>query len=213
MKHEIRHFKIEDLRMTRSTEGKSPGNLAGYAARFNVLSEDLGGFREKIAPGAFTKSLNNQEVCAFWSHESSDVLGKTTSKTLRLTEDQFGLAFSLDLPDTQCGRDAAVSIDRGDVSGMSFGFDAANDEWNRDTEGNLLRTLLEINLFEISPTAIPAYPQTSVSSRALETLKKEQEEWAWEQHQKTGVLVINARAEFESRRLRRKYLDLKINRA
>lgn len=210
MAREKRIFKIESLRATQAM-GQGGTKLDGYAAMFNQMSADLGGFREQIAPGAFKKSLSMNEVCAFWSHDPSDVLGKTTSKTLRLMEDDFGLAFSIDLPDTQCGRDAAVSIGRGDVSGMSFGFDTMNDTWDRAEDGSALRTLLEVNLHEISPTPIPAYPQTSVSARALESLKNVQEEWAWELHLKTGIKVIDAQAEYESRRLRRKYFDQKIN--
>lgn len=212
MSHEKRCFKIDEIRMDMgSNDGKTPPKIAGYAAKFNSLSEDLGGFREKIVPGAFASSLQTQDICAFWSHDPAQILGRTSANTLQLTEDQYGLAFSIEMPDTQCGRDALVSIKRGDVKGMSFGFDVENDTWDRDAEGNVIRTLLEVNLFEISPTSIPAYPSTSVSSRALDGLKSLQEKILWEEHQRSGTKVSDKRAELEAKWRRRNLLSLKFS--
>lgn len=141
------------------------GRLTGYAAVFNVLSAELGRFRERIAPGAFKRSLAGGDIRAFWNHDTAQVLGRTAAGTLRLEEDDTGLRFSIDLPDTQIGRDALVSVKRGDVSGMSFGFSVPEkgDRWE-NSGGNLVRTLLDVDLFEVSVVAFPAYNATLVQS-------------------------------------------------
>lgn len=154
------------------TETRASGNddtvrsISGYAARFEKLSVDLGGFREKIAPGAFSGSLK-RDVVALWSHNIDIVLGRRSNNTLTLEEDESGLRFSLELPDTQAGRDAFTSIKRKDVRGMSFGFSVPpkGDDWEVQNDKSLIRTLRKVDLFEVSPTAFPAYPQTSVSAR------------------------------------------------
>lgn len=151
-----------------ATKADSVGVLAGYAAVFNRDSEYMG-FIERIAPGAFSGTLVD-DVRALWSHEEETVLGRTRAGTLRLAEDSVGLSFEIDLPDTQCGRDAAVSVRRGDVSGMSFGFEALEDQWTFDADP-AVRTLKRLRLFEISPVAFPAYPDASVALRSLSAAK------------------------------------------
>lgn len=180
-------LKIEE----RSDAGADTvGTISGYAAVFNSLSEDLGRFREKIAYGAFSDSVNN-DVRALWSHNPDIVLGRTSANTLKLKEDNVGLAFELSLPNTQMGRDALTSIKRRDITGMSFGFVVQEDSWQRGKAGEPhVRTLLKINLFEISPVAFPAYPATQVSSRAVDEMLKEIEtKWAYEEQQANGHLV------------------------
>ena len=140
--------------------------LEGYAARFNVLA-DLGTFREQIEPGAFTRSLGG-DVLALLDHDTGKVLGRTRSGTLRLSEDARGLHFSLDLPDTQAGRDVVALAERGDLGGMSFGFTVppGGEDW-----GDNLRRLREVELREISVvSAWPAYPDTEVAVRAMTQL-------------------------------------------
>lgn len=141
--------------------------FVGYAARFNSRSEDLG-FREWIMPGAFTRTLRSRnEIKAFLNHNTDIVLGSTRAGTLRLEQDDRGLLAQISLPDTQAGRDLAVSVARGDVSGMSFGFSVpkGGDSWSDDgTE----RTLSEIALHEVSPvTGFPAYRATTAAVRTL----------------------------------------------
>lgn len=164
-----------EVRALVTEEGKR--QIAGYAAVFNKESVDLGGFVERIAPGAFRESIAGGDIRALWSHNSDLVLGRTANRTLRLSEDDYGLKFELDLPDTTLGRDAFTSIERGDVSGMSFGFSIQKREdqvWERGEPGKPhLRTLLRVDLFEVSPTAFPAYQQTHVSTRDLEEFLSE----------------------------------------
>lgn len=136
--------------------------IEGYAATFGALA-DLGAFRETIAPGAFRNALAG-DVLALMDHDPGKVLGRTRSGTLRLTEDSKGLAFSLDLPDTQAGRDLRALAERGDLGGMSFGFTVpeGGESWNGET-----RTLRAINLKEISIVqAWPAYPDTEIALRS-----------------------------------------------
>lgn len=142
--------------------------LSGYAATFNNLSHDLGGFRETIAPGAFSRSLrSNADVMALSEHNAhKGILGRTKSGTLRLNEDKVGLRFECDLPDTQLGRDIAESVGRGDLDSCSFGFVAKDQSWDRST-GEAIRSLIDLDIFDVSIVANPAYPNTSVALRSL----------------------------------------------
>lgn len=160
---ELRHFEIEELE-TRNEE-ESPPLIRGYAAKFEKLSQDLGGFKEKIQRGAFEKSVRGNNVRALWNHNTDLVLGSTKNNSLKLWEDEKGLRFELELPDTAWGRDAYTSIERGDVEGVSFGFNVVADEWEEEKK-SLIRTLTDVILHEISPTAFPAYTQTNVAVRS-----------------------------------------------
>lgn len=145
--------------------------LEGYAATFHTEAK-LGRVRETIATGAFSRSLSaNSDILALLDHNAEKVLGRTRSGSLRLSEDSKGLHFSLDLPDTQAGRDVQALAERGDLGGMSFGFTVDRDEWNGER-----RTLMAVNLKEISVvSAWPAYPETSVAIRSLESRLVERE--------------------------------------
>ena len=146
--------------------------FTGYAAVFDAPSEPLP-FTERIAPGAFKRSLQSRnDVKLLWNHDSGTVLGSTRAGTLRLEEDNVGLRVSADLPDTQAGRDAAYLIKRGDVDSMSFGFSVpkGGDEWVSANE----RVLNSVRLFETSIVAFPAYTQTAGSTavRGLDKIAK-----------------------------------------
>ena len=138
--------------------------LEGYAATFGAEA-DLGSFVETIAPGAFRAALSG-DVLALLDHDAGKVLGRTKSGTLRLSEDSRGLNFSLDLPDTQAGRDVLELAARNDLGGMSFGFKIpeGGEVWNGRS-----RSLTSIDLREISVvSAWPAYPDTEIALRALQ---------------------------------------------
>jgi len=139
--------------------------LTGYAARFNVWSEDLGFFREKIQAGAFKKSIEENDIRALFNHDPNLILGRTKNKTLELWEDDKGLGFNLNLPDTTYATDLKESIKRKDITQNSFGFQTLQDEWSADGKK---RTLIEAKLFDISPVTFPAYKQTSVKLRFLD---------------------------------------------
>jgi HK97 family phage prohead protease len=162
-----REFRVISQRIAVDTSSDKP-KVSGYAARFNELSEDLGGFRELIAPGAFTDTLTGSpDIRALIDHDSAKVIGRTTSGTLNLTQDDQGLAFTCELPATSYGRDLAISMERGDITGCSFGFYCNDDKWNADDSGNVVRTLLGIDLFEVTVCAFPAYPSSSAQVRSL----------------------------------------------
>lgn len=143
--------------------------IAGYAARFNSVSGDLGGFVEQIAPGAFSRALaSSPDVRALFNHDPNFVIGRTTAGTLTLREDSKGLWMEAQPPDTQWARDMATSIARGDINQMSFGFSVpkGGDMWGRQDDGTPLRTLVTVDLFDVSPVTYPAYDSTSVSVTA-----------------------------------------------
>lgn len=145
--------------------------VAGYAALFNSETVIGSAFREIIAPGAFTDAITG-DVRALVDHDSGRVIGRTTAGTLRLSEDDTGLAVEIDLPDTTDGRDLAVSLERGDISGMSFGFHVTKDLW--DETGEMpVRTIMAVDLFEVSAVAFPAYDDTSIALRSLDTARRE----------------------------------------
>lgn len=150
----------------RALEGEAM-RFVGYAAVFGQDSEDLGGFIEHVAPGAFAKSLGG-DVRALFNHDQNFILGRTKAKTLTLTEDTHGLLAEIIPPDTAWARDLAESIRRGDVDQMSFGFRTIKDEWEEVGPGKWKRTLLDVRLFDVSPVVFPAYPTTEIAVRSLD---------------------------------------------
>ena len=158
---ERRAFQVREI---RASEGDKP-TITGYAAVFNELSENLGGFYERIQPGAFAQTLPSADVRALWNHDPNFPLGRTKAGTLQLSEDETGLAFEIDPPDTSYARDLMVSMRRGDVDQMSFGFITVRDKWEQIGE-QVIRTLLEVELFDVSPVTYPAYPTTSAAVRS-----------------------------------------------
>jgi HK97 family phage prohead protease len=168
-KIERRMFSGVEFRAVRE-DGK-PTKLEGYAAVFNQPSEDLGGFRETIKPGAFTDTLAAKaDVRALFNHDPNFVLGRSKSGTLRLAQDNTGLRISCDMPDTQVARDLMTLCERGDIDQMSFGFYVDEENWNqsKDANGDVVysRELVKCSLFDVSAVTYPAYPQTSVEARS-----------------------------------------------
>lgn len=153
--------------------GDSGKTIGGYAAVFNSPADIGGYFREKIAPGAFADAVK-ADVRALIDHNSGRVIGRSSAGTLRLTEDGTGLAVEIDLPDTTDGRDVAVSIQRGDLSGMSFGFRVTKEQWD-ETSDPPLRTIMAVELDEVSVVAFPAYEDTTIALRSLDAARKERE--------------------------------------
>ena len=150
--------------------------LRGYAAVFDSLSENLGGFREKIAPGAFDDVLDN-DVRALVDHKSDKILGRTRSGTLRLSIDQRGLAYEVDMPETTTAQDLMISITRGDISQSSFGFTVEDDDWSEDEDGRVIRTIKKVGLLlDVSPVTYPAYQATDATMRSLEQFSETQKQ-------------------------------------
>lgn len=162
MKHETRNFDA-DFEIREEQDGMA---FIGYAAKFNSWSEDLGGFREQIEPGAFRRSLRSRnDVKLLVNHDTGRVLASTRSGTMRMYEDEIGLRVEANLPNTSDGRDMAELLKRGDLSKMSFGFSVQKDSWNQEmTE----RTLRSVRIFEASIVAFPAYTETEALVRSLD---------------------------------------------
>lgn len=161
---EVRHTSgVVQLRAAE--EGN---RLGGYALKFNRLSQNLGGFVERIAPGALTKTLRDGgDVLARFQHEDHYLLGRTTSGTLRLALTDEGLDYEVDLPDTDYAHNLAALAARGDVQHSSFAFHTIDDEWGFTEQGFPLRTLLEIQLVDVAPVVQPAYLDTTSGLRSL----------------------------------------------
>jgi HK97 family phage prohead protease len=132
---------------------------------YNTLSVDLGGFKEIIAPGAFAGSVTSDVLC-LRDHDATLLMGRTKSGTLSLADTADGLQFSCKLPGTGSGNDLAASIERGDLDGVSFGFVCREDKWAAADDGDVIRTILQAGLMEVSPCSFPAYPANSVSVRS-----------------------------------------------
>lgn len=165
---EIRTLPVRELRVAQ--EAGAPAKLVGYASVFNVWSEDLGGFRERFLPGAFTNVLKDADVRALINHNPTLILGRTKANTLSLRQDDTGLWMEVTLPDTQYARDLAESVKRGDIDQMSFAFSVLKDDWAYADDGTVRRTVIELDsLDDVSPVTYPAYPQTSVSARSRVT--------------------------------------------
>jgi len=146
--------------------------VAGYAAVFGTVADIGGAFREVIERGAFTETLKTADVRAYFGHDRTRLLGRSSSGTLRLKEDAKGLAVEIDLPDTSSGRDVRELIARGDLTGMSFGFMVTRQEWD-ETGDVSTRTIKEVELFEVSIVSEPAYDGTSIALRSLDEARRE----------------------------------------
>ncbi|HWM82953.1 MAG TPA: HK97 family phage prohead protease [Pseudolabrys sp.] len=149
-----------------------PATVVGYAAIFGEVADIGGYFQEVVSRGAFTRTLRTADVRAYFDHDRGRVLGRTSSGTLRLGEDDKGLRVEIDLPDTSDGRDVTTLIERGDISGMSIGVVVSRQEWD-ETADPTKRTILEVDLYEVSIVSEPAYEGTSIALRSLENARKE----------------------------------------
>lgn len=152
-------------------DADKPG-LSGYAALFGSVTEIAGLFKEQIAPGAFKDAVSRDDVRALFNHDANFVLGRSTAGTLRLVEDDRGLRYDVDVPDTTWARDLMVSVSRGDVSQSSFAFEVTDEEWNYGVRGEMpVRTIKAVRLYDVSPVTYPAYEATTVSARSMEAAK------------------------------------------
>lgn len=134
--------------------------IAGTAVVFNAISEDLGGFQERIAAGAFTQSLiSYPDVIIAYQHDLSQPLGRVSSGTAKVWQDERGLHYTCKLPDTSWARDLTALMARGDVSQNSFGFSVPpnGDAFSMQADGTVLRTVTQAVLWEISVVTTPAY--------------------------------------------------------
>ena len=149
---------------TRAVEGRT---VEGYASVFNTMSEDLGGFREVILPGAFKNALGD-DIRALYNHDSNYLLARTTSGTLEVREDDKGLYYTFEMPNTSYGNDLLELYRRGDLTQSSFGFTVDKDSW-RMQDGQQVRYIESVSsLFDVSAVVFPAYASASSGLRSAE---------------------------------------------
>lgn len=170
-KREVRTFNITEI-ATRSDPEDKGSTASGYAAIFDSPTILYEGLQEVIKPGAFSKAISNSDIRCLFDHNWSKVLGRTKSGTLRLTEDERGLKFEVDLPDTTDANNLRESMARGDIDQCSFGFIPTEETWNYDADP-VVRTIHEVELFEVSIVSMPAYEDTEVTlSRSKQEMKE-----------------------------------------
>jgi HK97 family phage prohead protease len=151
----------------RTTSDRS--KIGGYASMFNVLSRNLGGFVEQVAPSAFTQSRLDgwPNVIARYNHNDDFLLGTTVARTLELNVDETGLQYVVNPPQSRA--DILELVQRGDVQYSSFAFRTPNggDEWTTTDQGYPMRTLKEVKLVDVAPVNSPAYLDTTAAIRSF----------------------------------------------
>lgn len=163
--------KIERRNLThefRVSDPDQPTTIQGYAAVFD--SPGQGPYwTEELDPHCFDAVMaSNPDVRALFNHNPDHVLGRTASGTLALSIDARGLAYTINPPDTQLANDLMVSLRRKDITGSSFGFVVARDQWTDNEDGTITRTILEIDqLLDVSPVTYPAYDAANAQARSL----------------------------------------------
>jgi len=173
--------EITGLEVRAAGDGPEHFTIRGHAAVFNRLSENLGGFRERIAPGAFSKVLDSTpDVRLLIDHDPSTVLARTTNGTLELREDPQGLhiwaRIRSDLPEAPGLR---ARLETGLIDQMSFAFSVTKDNDVRSGEDEDGVPIYEVReakaLFDVSPVTYGAYPQTDISLVRMRMLDEPQE--------------------------------------
>jgi len=141
--------------------------LWGYAAVWDsptIIHEGRRNYTEIVRRSAFA-TISQDVICTF-NHDPSKLLGRVSSGTLQLKQDEHGLRFEVDLPDTATGQEVRQLAERGEITAASFAFAVKSDKWNKDT-----RELLDLDLFELGPVALAAYPQTEIGLRGVSFYK------------------------------------------
>lgn len=167
---EQRILPAEDLEL-RAEQTEEGRKLSGYGIVYNRKSQLIEGlFYEIVRPGAARKVLeNNPDIKCAFNHSINHIFGRTKSGTLNIEENQTGVKYTANPPDTQWARDAIVSIERGDVDGSSFTFGVpeGGDKWTQQKDGTYLREIYEFNVIgEMGPVTNPAYLDTTTSVRS-----------------------------------------------
>lgn len=165
---EIERRYVDQATELRKSESRTIG---GYASVFNKMSSNLGGFVERVDPKAFNKSAGDgyPGVVARFNHLDEFLLGTTRAGTLRLSIDDNGLLYEVDVPKTR--EDVYELVQRGDVAKSSFAFRVLEDDWESTSDGFPVRTLLKTQLMDVAPVVTPAYPDATAGLRSLATAK------------------------------------------
>lgn len=191
---------LTGAKVKRSEDGKQPV-IEGYAAVFYRKGDVGTEYRldtdivERIAPGAFQRAIDEQhDARALFNHDKNFILGRVEAGTLRLSVDERGLRYEIDVPDTTAGRDVVTSIERGDLSGSSFAFDVRGVRWTEEGR-TLVRNLEDLDVFDVGPVTMPAYAGTTTGLRSedREELDREVEQWRREQTGEADEVSVRLR--------------------
>ena len=148
----------------RTDDQQSP-RIEGYFATFTGLYELWPGATESVDPHAFDETLQDDVRCLI-DHETRLVLGRNKAGTLRMKVDDHGLWFEVDInPDDTDAMNLYARVQRGDVSGCSFGFDILEEETEKREDGSIHWTIKKVKLYEGSVCTFPAYQDTSAEAR------------------------------------------------
>lgn len=173
-------FERRNTALAASVDLADDRLIRGLPIVFNVLSQDLGGFRERILPQAVNRSLK-ADVRALVDHDTAKVLGRTKSGTLSIRKEKRGLGVTIE-PDMEISyaRDIVRAVARGDVSGMSFAFRVLEDDWHKE-DGGAVRDVIDMDISEISVVTFPAYLETDVqvAMRSLQQFQARAVPYDW----------------------------------
>ncbi len=167
---ERRFASLAGIEIRAATEENASIGFKGHAAMFDKrtwIGPKKFGFYEEVREGAFTKAIKESDVRMLLNHDPNYLLARNTSGTLRLTEDGKGLAVDADMAPTSYAKDLAIVMDRGDLSQMSFSFLPVKEEWGSTDDGDDVRSLIELSLYDVSPVTFPAYTETDAALRAV----------------------------------------------
>ena len=153
--------------------------IRGLAIPYNRLSVDLGGFRERIMPGAFDdiigRQRGKQEILSYFNHNADLLLGRESAGTLEVIAEERGISYIVEPPDTQAGRDVLALVRSRNLRGSSFAFTVGQkgERFTTDENGKAIREVVRASgLFEMGPVVTPAYSMTTagVAMRAAQWL-------------------------------------------
>jgi HK97 family phage prohead protease len=179
-----------DVKVETRADGSKA--ITGYAAVFHRDGEPGTEYRlgpdivERIAPTAFNRAIQEKhDARALFNHDPNMLLGRAGAGTLRMSVDQRGLKYEIDLPETSVGQDVAASIARGDLTGSSFAFRINGKQGQRFEKGSGydVRNILDVDLFDVGPVTYPAYEGTTAGLRSGEATDAIDARAAWQQEQ------------------------------
>ena len=140
--------------------------IEGYFAVFDSNYDIWPGASESIAPGAFTETIESDDIRALTNHNTDLVLGRNRAGTLTLREDTHGLWGSIKInPKDSDAVNTRERVLRGDVSQCSIGFGIINEDAEYRDDGSVHWTIRKVKLYEVSVCTFPAYTETNVNAR------------------------------------------------
>jgi len=188
---------VQPVKLEKRADGQLP-LITGYGAVFYQEGRDgteywlWDSFVERIDRSAFNRSVKEDDVRGLMNHDPNMLLGRTSSKTMRLSVDEVGLRYEIEPPDTQAGRDTVESIKRGDLTGSSFSFSILEERWKQDDSNGRtvsIRTLMDVQTYDVGPVTFPAYEATTTGVRHLRCIGDDRETEAKEAIERMKVKV------------------------